>query len=538
MGIEEFVTQLEVAVTKSDVEQIRRLSAQFQQAQIRCAGVLQKTGPAIILFHPATGTIVDANALALSWLGCEKETLQQQSIQALHPCDARDALWETYSTLGLSESTALSQVPFLIHDGQTATVDGSASCCVHDGHQLIQLTLDVLPAETTGPRAPQAPYRYLTAVTQELLKPMQAILGYNSLLAEEVYGSLTPNQKKAVDLIDANASSGIEIIHQMIHLSRLSTGSVLIVPEPIDLIQTVRETLLEYKKTAETKGLALELNHPPDHIVCTTDRSRFMEILRHLFSYVIQFTEKGLVSVRMDLIQKQALLTVTDTSMGLSQETYNKINYCLKQGDLPAHQTSQGGLGLAIAKQLADLLGMQISLAGPSPEGTCFKLRIPHGIQADTLPLTKEKLLEPLEKERAHPTSKWAKTVVIADTDPAMTEILSEFIESRVGYKVLKAYGSLHAMLILAQMQPDVLLLHLPEGSDHQKRIIQYCQELWGNKPTIAVIHDQSVDPEPGEAEKNLLHLDYSTMSFAALLKQLESLFPEPVHPRLKQAFS
>ncbi|MGI6456569.1 MAG: hybrid sensor histidine kinase/response regulator [bacterium] len=351
---------------------------------------------------------------------------------------------------------------------------------------------------------------FLASITHELRTPLNSIIGYNSLLEEGVYGELTSPQLKAVRSIDRNATRLLALINQLLELSRLEAGIIKVHNEKINLVPVVQEILQDYQPAAEEKGLQINVACPFQGLTVSTDRDKIREIIRQLVSNAIRYTQQGSINVEFQVTEQQSILRIADTGPGIEPSLKMRIFTLFQAGRLdPAQRYQSAGVGLALAKRLADLLELDIDMESEPGKGSVFSVYFPvtHDTPAEH-PHTQQELqdAEIPHTEEFSPagfTTENTKSILIVDDDPYMVELLVDFFESRGNYLLRKAYSGMHAMIDLARNCPDYMLVDLLMPQINGERVIQYCRELWGDRVFIIIITGKPLT----EAEKQQLRL-------------------------------
>ncbi len=390
--------------------------------------------------------------------------------------------------------------------------------------------------------AEQLRIEFLATISHELRTPLNSIIGYNSLLEEGVYGGLNEKQIRAIQRVDRNATRLLTLINQLLDLSRLEAGMISVFHEKADLVTLVKEILEDYHAVAEEKGIGIELTHPFKGVEVETDASKLRELIRQLISNALKFTYEGKVKIDIQADENGGQITISDTGPGIEEEKREQIFELFRQGEAYLSRRHQGaGLGLAIVRKLADLLHIQIELQSQPNQGSTFFLSIPdlshqekkRDEQAElkgdsSIPLTINKDSD--DKQTESIAFNANQSVLIVDDDPYTVEILTEFLENRGHYRVIKAYSGMHAMINLAQSCPDYLLVDLLMPQINGERVVQYCRELWGEKVKIVVITGKDLSPRDVELLENqgatiIRKGDYTTQN---LTQSLESVIPIP----------
>ena len=220
----------------------------------------------------------------------------------------------------------------------------------------------------------------LTSVSHELRTPLAAIKGYAQLLSEEAYGSNTDEQQTTFERILINTTQLEGMVNNLLDRAQIEQGKLTPKQSPFapsDLIGTAHSAL---DILAKTKGLELTSEITPDVPArLTGDLLRLQQILFNLTSNAIKFTESGMVQARIYLPDvSHWALQVIDTGIGIPVEAQADVFKTFWQADSSVTRQYRGsGLGLSIVKQLADLMGGEITLASQPGKGSTFTVIFP-----------------------------------------------------------------------------------------------------------------------------------------------------------------
>jgi signal transduction histidine kinase len=225
--------------------------------------------------------------------------------------------------------------------------------------------------------------RFFASMSHELRTPINAVIGYSQLLEEGTYGALPDRQREVVKKVSRSAAHLLELINDVLDISKIEAGKLEILLEPTDVEQLARDTLTSVQLQAEEKNLTLSLHSPPA-VRALTDPARVRQILLNLLSNAVKFTDDGAVAVTiaehhsrngdasLDIID----IRVSDTGPGISEEDQKRVFEEFEQTETAVARGGTG-LGLAISKRLANLLGGSLSLESEVGVGATFTLRIP-----------------------------------------------------------------------------------------------------------------------------------------------------------------
>lgn len=221
--------------------------------------------------------------------------------------------------------------------------------------------------------------RFFASMSHELRTPINAVIGYSQLLEDGVYGPLEDAQAAALQRVQRSAQHLLELVNDVLDISKIEAGKLDIIPQPVDLAELLQDTLTSVHIQASEKGLALELE-TPSPLPITTDPARLRQILLNLLSNAVKFTEQGTVTVDAALAGPEAdawvEIRVADTGRGISREDRERIFDEFEQVNGSA-ASGGTGLGLAISRRIASLLGGEITLRSELGTGSTFTVRIP-----------------------------------------------------------------------------------------------------------------------------------------------------------------
>jgi signal transduction histidine kinase/AmiR/NasT family two-component response regulator len=231
--------------------------------------------------------------------------------------------------------------------------------------------------------ATRAKSEFLANMSHEIRTPMTAILGFTEVLLENVSD---PESVEAAETIKRNGDHLLEIINDILDLSKIEAGKLKVERIPFSPCQTIADIASLMRVRADAKGLPLTMEYAgPIPETITTDPTRLRQILINLVGNAIKFTETGGIRVVTRLVDEEdrkpmLQFDVVDTGIGMKQEQVDVLFNAFSQADTSTSRKFGGtGLGLVISKRLAGRLGGDITVASEPGKGSTFSVTVAAG---------------------------------------------------------------------------------------------------------------------------------------------------------------
>jgi signal transduction histidine kinase/FixJ family two-component response regulator len=217
--------------------------------------------------------------------------------------------------------------------------------------------------------------RFFASLSHELRTPINAVIGYNHLLQEEIFGELSDRQQEAISKANRSAQHLLELVDDILDISKIEAGKLEIAVEEVNLAALIRDTATSVRIQAREKGLDLEVE-TPDEVRAVTDPARVRQVVLNLLSNAVKFTAEGSVTLRLDADGDGSVrLAVRDTGPGIAAEDLDRIFDEFEQASTGGETGT--GLGLAISRRLAELLGGSLEVQSEPGTGSTFTLHLP-----------------------------------------------------------------------------------------------------------------------------------------------------------------
>lgn len=306
-------------------------------------------------------------------------------------------------------------------------------------------------AKDAAESANDAKTRYLVAVSHEIRSPLNAIYGYSQLLER---GDVV-KPADAARVIRRSSEHLANLVEGLLEISRIESGLLRIARETVPFLPLFEQLIDMFRSQAAEKGVALNFVHDgwlPAFV--RTDEKRLRQIVINLLSNAIKYTDHGFVELRIAYRSQTAIIDVIDSGLGIRAEDRETIFEPFERGGSPEALSRPGiGLGLAITRTLARIMGGELAVQSEPGQGSRFTLRL----------MLPEPMEAPLETARSRTITGYEgdrRTLLLVDDDPAQQDILSSLFRS-LGFTVFAGANGQEGLDIAAQVAPDLALLDI-----------------------------------------------------------------------------
>ncbi|MCW5817248.1 MAG: PAS domain S-box protein [Labilithrix sp.] len=228
--------------------------------------------------------------------------------------------------------------------------------------------------------ASSAKSQFLANMSHEFRTPLNAILGYTSMLLQGVSGELPPPVTRQLSRIDSNGRHLLTIINDILDIAKIEAGKMPLNVTKFGASDLVKEILAELEPLIARSKLTVKTEIGKDVPPLRTDRAKVKQIIMNLISNALKFTPKGSVTVSVQLRPKvrEIWISVADTGIGIAAKDQDTVFQDFRQVDnSPTRQYGGTGLGLAICRRLAHVLGGDMRLVSKENLGSTFTFILP-----------------------------------------------------------------------------------------------------------------------------------------------------------------
>ena len=501
-------------------EELLRVQAKLVESEEKYRD-LYEFAPIGYLTLESNGEIREANLTAASLFGTERANLMNNRFQAYldrgslqafdafcrHVMESDAKQTEEFRLNGagrkggvhiwvLTEARAIQDG--IRHGFRMAVIDITERKRMDE--ELKKRTAELVIAKEAAEAATDTKAAFLANMSHELRTPMNAVIGFTSLLLDE---PMTSEQKEFIEGIREGGEALLAIINDILDFSRMEREKEL-EHQPFSLKQCIDEALDLVVVQASNKCLNLSSTikySTPDTII--GDHGRLRQILVNLLANAVKFTDAGDVSLIVSSITddkgREILFRVTDTGIGIPQDKINEIFEPFNQVEHTISRKREGvGLGLAISRQLVELMGGKIWAESVPGKGSAFSFTI----QAVTVP-GKRANYEETKKDASLEENPQRKSlrVLVAEDNPSNQKVLKEMLK-RLGYKPDAVADGREVLQALERQHYDLVLMDIRMPEMDGITATQEIRKIWPeNGPKIIAITAFALE---GDREKCL----------------------------------
>ena len=216
-------------------------------------------------------------------------------------------------------------------------VQEATSALVHQNELLRRQAIELEQASV-------AKSQFLANVSHDVRTPLNAILGYTSLLLNGVSGPIDPAQRESLVRVDANARHLLALINEILDISRIEAGKMPVRNSSIKLHELIDEIMNEVEPLIATSSLAVTANVPDRLPIIRSDRQKVKQVILNLLTNALKFTQRGSVTVSCthQRASREIAIAVADTGIGIAEADQTRIFEAFSQADPVAHAGGRG----------------------------------------------------------------------------------------------------------------------------------------------------------------------------------------------------
>jgi signal transduction histidine kinase/DNA-binding response OmpR family regulator len=320
---------------------------------------------------------------------------------------------------------------------------------------------------------------FLANMSHELRTPLTAVLGMSEILQKEMLGSVNERQQKALVAIRRGGRHLLELINDILDLSKISAGKVELDLESVSVQNVCDSSLVYVKQQAFQKRVEVYSNIAPNIHNILVDERRLRQILINLLVNAVKFTpKKGKVSLLVsvgcgdtwqgeatvpDQLKEQdlpmILFQVTDTGIGISNKDLHRLFQPFVQLDSGLNRQYEGtGLGLVMVKQIAELHDGQVMVTSAIGQGSVFTVVLPYHMSACVT--RSPELITPFSLPTAKSKTAIAPLILLVEDNEANVQTFTSYLNA-YEYRVVLAQNGEEGVAMAKTHQPDIILMDI-----------------------------------------------------------------------------
>ena len=367
-------------------------------------------------------------------------------------------------------------------------------------------------ARVRAERSEEAKGRFLANMSHEIRTPLTAVLGYADLLTDKQLPA--KDREKFTQIILQSGQHLLAMINDILDIAKIEAGKMSIETLPCSLVEILYPLDALLRLRALEKGLVfhLHLQYPIPKII-HTDATRLKQILLNLLNNAVKFTQQGSVSLAVSRQADQLILQVRDTGIGIDEQQAKQLFSAFTQADSSTTRLYGGtGLGLFVSKNIAQLLGGDISLASTVGEGSCFTVTIPCAIGEEFIgdeAVFAQLWEDQSQQHRAQQLPQLQGKILVAEDNLENQRLISHVLQ-QLNVQFDMANNGAQALTFAVQHQYDLFLFDLQ-------------MPLVGGKEAAEILIRQGIKTPIIAFTANVMthqRAEYETIGFADILEK------------------
>ncbi|OGQ73484.1 MAG: hypothetical protein A3G94_00115 [Deltaproteobacteria bacterium RIFCSPLOWO2_12_FULL_60_16] len=222
---------------------------------------------------------------------------------------------------------------------------------------------------------------FLANVSHELRTPLSVVIGFVSILLDQLVGKLTDEQHRALEKVYKNSEELLGLVDNVLCLTSLNSGDLPLMEKEFEVGLVAKEIAQRYAKQLEEKGIELAIQSPASGVRTVSDPAKVSRIFHNLLHNAVKFTAQGQITVKVHRSANRGVvdLEIIDTGVGIPRDHIEGMFQPFQQLDGSMRREFSGlGLGLTVARRLTDFLGGTLEIRSQPNVGTHVLLSVPY----------------------------------------------------------------------------------------------------------------------------------------------------------------
>ncbi len=524
------------AALQREIAERERTEADLRESEQRFRNILNNV-PIGVVYTDLHGNVKQVNPRFCELTGYTADDLIGMNVATLTHPDDREQDFELSGQLVRGEIPMFrGQRRYLTRDGRMVWVQ-SIVTLLRDvqgaPHRIVGVVEDITEhlrlaeaerAREIAEAANLAKSEFLSRMSHELRTPLNAMLGFAQLLELDQSHPLPAAQRPWVAQIQGAGWHLLDMINDVLDLSRIESGTLNLQPDRLDLREVIAAALPLVEQDAQRRGITVTQSVPEDTARVVGDSTRVKQILINLLSNAVKYnSDGGRIHIAARVSHRDNIeITVTDTGLGMTAQQLAQLFQPFNRLGRERSSLEGTGIGLVISQRLAELMGGALRARSTAGEGSSFILTLPRAEQPDTAAAD-------LDNAKTTSNDYHQRVVHYVEDNETNVEVMRGILSRRPQVRFDVSITGLDGLAAIRAHRPDLILLdmHLPDIDGLE--LLRHLKADSGTAdiPVVVVSADALVAQIDAAMKAGAAHYLTKPVSVAELLSVMDAVLGE-----------